>query len=109
MLKTLEGGVRMIVKALLEAFDRRRRTSEHADALMPALLPLYATLDPDTYGGAVLLGVDGVCIISHGSSRRDGDAQRASSVADEMVEQRHRRRAPRRHRLQSTGDRPAVA
>ena len=35
---------------------------------MPALLPLYAALDPDTYGGAVLLGVDGVCIISHGSS-----------------------------------------
>ncbi len=35
---------------------------------MPALLPLYATLNPDTYGGAVLLGVDGVCIISHGST-----------------------------------------
>ena len=35
---------------------------------MPALLPLYATLDPDTYGGAMLLGVDGVCIISHGST-----------------------------------------
>ena len=35
---------------------------------MPALLPLYATLDPDTYGGAVLLGVDGVCVISHGST-----------------------------------------
>ena len=25
-------------------------------------------MSPDTYGGAVLLGVDGVCIISHGSS-----------------------------------------
>ncbi|HMK98492.1 MAG TPA: hypothetical protein VK425_13150, partial [Acidimicrobiales bacterium] len=24
--------------------------------------------DPDTYGGAVLLGVNGVCVISHGSS-----------------------------------------
>lgn len=35
---------------------------------MPALLPLAGELDPDTYGGAVLLGVDGVCIISHGSS-----------------------------------------
>jgi glycerol-3-phosphate acyltransferase PlsX len=31
-------------------------------------LPLYETFDPDTYGGAILLGVDGVCIISHGSS-----------------------------------------
>jgi glycerol-3-phosphate acyltransferase PlsX len=25
-------------------------------------------LDPDTVGGAALLGVDGVCVISHGSS-----------------------------------------
>ena len=25
-------------------------------------------LEPDSYGGAMLLGVDGVCIISHGSS-----------------------------------------
>ena len=41
---------------------------EHAEALMPALMPLYTALNPDTYGGAVLLGVDGVCIISHGST-----------------------------------------
>jgi glycerol-3-phosphate acyltransferase PlsX len=25
-------------------------------------------LDPDTIGGGALLGVDGVCVISHGSS-----------------------------------------
>ena len=30
--------------------------------------PVITELSPDTYGGAVLLGVDGVCIISHGSS-----------------------------------------
>ena len=31
-------------------------------------MPLYATLDPDNTGGAMLLGVDGLCLISHGSS-----------------------------------------
>ena len=36
--------------------------------LIPALMPLYATLDPDNTGGAMLLGVDGLCLISHGSS-----------------------------------------
>ena len=36
--------------------------------LLPALAPLYAQLDPENTGGAMLLGVDGVCIISHGSS-----------------------------------------
>jgi glycerol-3-phosphate acyltransferase PlsX len=35
---------------------------------MPGLAPILAELDPDTTGGAMLLGVDGVCIISHGSS-----------------------------------------
>ena len=84
VLKSLEGGVRMIVKALLEAMtaDGYR---EHADALMPALVPLYATLDPDTYGGAVLLGVDGVCVISHGSSGATAMFN-GIKVADEMVQ-----------------------
>ena len=35
---------------------------------LPALLPLHQEMSPDTQGGAVLLGVDGICIISHGSS-----------------------------------------
>ena len=67
VLKTLEGGMHAVIGALLEAFAQPDY-KDHADALMPALLPLYETLNPDTYGGAVLLGVDGVCIIAHGSS-----------------------------------------
>ncbi len=68
VLKTLEGGMRAIIRALLEAFNSEPHYQAHAEALMPALLPLYETLDAETYGGAMLLGVDGVCIISHGSS-----------------------------------------
>ena len=68
VLKTLEGGLQAIASALLGAFASAPEYKEPADALLPALLPLYETLDPDTYGGAMLLGVDGVCIISHGSS-----------------------------------------
>ena len=82
-LKTLEGGVKALIRALLAAFaDEAYR--EHADALMPALLPLYAALDPDTYGGAVLLGVDGVCVISHGSTGATA-MRNAIGVAHEMV------------------------
>jgi phosphate acyltransferase len=68
VLKALEGAVKTIVKGLLAAFASKPEYKEHSDALLPALLELYATLDPETYGGAMLLGVDGVCIISHGSS-----------------------------------------
>ena len=83
-LKTLEGGMKALIGALLEAFSAEEYR-EHAAALMPALLPLYTSLNPDTYGGAVLLGVDGVCIISHGSSGATA-MRNAIGVAAEMVE-----------------------
>jgi glycerol-3-phosphate acyltransferase PlsX len=85
VLKTLEGGLKALVNALLQAFGSTPEYQQHADALMPAMLPLYTALDAETYGGAMLLGVDGVCIISHGSS-----SERAMlngiNVAREMVE-----------------------
>ncbi len=85
VLKTLEGGMKAVVAALLNAFTSKPEYKEHADALMPALLPLYETLDPEAYGGAMLLGVDGVCIISHGSSSERAIVN-AIQVAREMVE-----------------------
>jgi phosphate acyltransferase len=84
VLKTLEGGVKTVISALLEAFlpDEYK---EHAAALMPALMPLYIALSPDTYGGAILLGVDGVCIIAHGSSSAFA-IRNGIGVAKDMVE-----------------------
>jgi phosphate acyltransferase len=85
VLKTLEGGLRTVVRSLFAAFASDPSYQEHADALMPALLPLYETLDPETYGGAILLGVDGVCIISHGSTTAKAMVN-AIKVAQEMVQ-----------------------
>ena len=86
-LKALEGGLRVILTALLEAFAAEEHYKPHADALLPALLPLYAQVSPDTYGGAMLLGVDGVCIISHGSSNAQAMLN-AIKLGHEMVEHR---------------------
>jgi len=83
-LKTLEGGLKVLFAALLEAFGAEPHYKEHADALLPALMPLYAQMTPDTYGGAVLLGVDGICIISHGSSGETAVVN-ALKLADELV------------------------
>jgi glycerol-3-phosphate acyltransferase PlsX len=83
-LKTLEGGLKVLFTALLEAFGAEPQYKEHADALLPALMPLYAQMSPDTYGGAVLLGVDGICIISHGSSGETA-VLNALKLADELV------------------------
>src|SRR4051794_35292526 len=84
-LKTLEGGMRALVGALFEVFGSTDEAKAAAESLMPALLPLYAQLDPETYGGAMLLGVDGVCIISHGSSSATAIVN-AVRVAADMVD-----------------------
>ena len=68
VLKTLEGGMRTLVGAIFEAFDSSPEAKAASDVLLPALLPLYGSVDPDNTGGAMLLGVDGLCMISHGSS-----------------------------------------
>lgn len=68
ILKTLEGGVKVMVNAIVAAMSSTEEARRASEVLLPALVPLYEEMDPDTYGGATLLGVDGVCIISHGQS-----------------------------------------
>jgi phosphate acyltransferase len=66
-LKTLEGSMRFLIGALTGILSLPE-LKEAADALYPHLLPLAGELDPENTGGAMLLGVNGVCVISHGSS-----------------------------------------
>jgi phosphate acyltransferase len=80
-LKSLEGGMRALVSAVLGALN----ATDVADEALAGLLPLYKTVDPDTYGGAMLLGVKGVCIISHGSSSATAVVN-ALRVARDMVD-----------------------
>ena len=84
-LKTLEGGMKTLVEALFGVFGATPETQAASDVLVPHLLPLYAALDPNNTGGALLLGVDGVCIISHGSSNATAVVN-AVKVAAEAVE-----------------------
>ena len=85
VLKTLEGGMRFVQKAILERLTSTPELAALFDQVWPALEPLAIDLDPDTYGGAMLLGVDGVCIISHGSSSARAIVN-AVGVARDMVE-----------------------
>ena len=84
VLKTLEGGMRFVEKALLEAMTATEDLRAAFKVLWPAVEPLVNDLDPDSYGGAMLLGVEGVCIISHGSSSANAVVN-ALDVAREMV------------------------
>ncbi len=67
-LKALEGSLRFLFDTLLGVFGTDEATNEAAAVLLPHLLPVAAEFEPENTGGAMLLGTDGVCVISHGSS-----------------------------------------
>ncbi|MEE3015634.1 MAG: phosphate acyltransferase PlsX [Actinomycetota bacterium] len=87
-LKTLEGTAKAIVKALFSAFSSSEDAKAGADLLGPSLLPLYHKLDPDSVGGAVLLGVNGIAIVSHGSSSANAILN-AIKTAHELYRDNH--------------------
>jgi glycerol-3-phosphate acyltransferase PlsX len=67
-LKALEGTLRFIFDVVTGVFALDDETAAAAEVLLPHLLPLAAQFEPENTGGAMLLGTDGVCVISHGSS-----------------------------------------
>ena len=84
-LKTLEGSLKTLMMALFTALGERPEAAKAAEVLSPELGDLYNVFHPDSYGGAMLLGVKGVCIISHGSSTALA-IENAIKVASEMVD-----------------------
>lgn len=85
-LKSIEGAIRATAKLVFDALAAPELERESA-VVMPHLLDAATQVDPDRVGGAVLLGVDGVCVVAHGSS---GATAVVSSIARavECVEQR---------------------
>jgi glycerol-3-phosphate acyltransferase PlsX len=67
-LKTLEGALKFIFAAVLEVINTNEATRAAGDVLFAQLLPLASQLTPENQGGAMLLGLNGICVISHGSS-----------------------------------------
>jgi glycerol-3-phosphate acyltransferase PlsX len=67
-LKTIEGGMRTVLRLAAEALGLPVGDARVGEVLEPVLGPSVAQYDPDAFGGAVLLGIDGVCVISHGAS-----------------------------------------
>ncbi len=83
-LKLLEGTSAALLGQMRDVMTATPLRTAAAAILKPGLRELKRRLDPDTYGGAPLLGVDGVCIIGHGSSGPDAVAA-AVRVAAQAV------------------------
>lgn len=67
-LKTMEGTAEALFTLMKEAFMSDLRSKAGALLLKPALKEIKKQLDYEEYGGAPLLGVNGVSVVCHGSS-----------------------------------------
>jgi phosphate acyltransferase len=69
-LKALEGTIRTILDAFRGELESSARGRLGGLLIRPAARGIRQRLDPDTYGGAYLLGLRGLVVIAHGSSSR---------------------------------------
>jgi phosphate acyltransferase len=70
VLKLLEGTITTVLDALREEIVASRRGRVGGLLIRPAARGMRTRLDPDTYGGAYLLGLRGLAVIAHGNSSR---------------------------------------
>jgi glycerol-3-phosphate acyltransferase PlsX len=89
-LKILEGTIRTVIEGIRDAAASSVRGKLGGLLIRPGMRGLRARLDPDTYGGAYLLGLNGIVVIAHGrsSSRAMANAIRlaARGVDHRLVE-----------------------
>ena len=93
-LKTLEGTIRSVVSSLRAELEGGMRGKLGGALIHPAVRKLRSRLDPDTHGGAYLLGLRGMVVIAHGSSSRTAIANAvrmaARGVEHDIVGRLHR-------------------
>jgi glycerol-3-phosphate acyltransferase PlsX len=70
MLKLLEGTIKTLLAALRQEITATVPGKVGGLLIRPAAGRLRTRLDPDTYGGAYLLGLRGLAVIAHGNSSR---------------------------------------
>ena len=92
-LKTMEGTAKVVSGAIRDAIRSGRISSLGGLLVRGRVGRLRRELDPNTTGGAMLLGLRGVAVVAHGSSTADGIANAvrlAQRAADEhMIERTH--------------------
>jgi glycerol-3-phosphate acyltransferase PlsX len=69
-LKVTEGTIRTLLDALRQEITATSTGKLGGLLIRPASRRLRHRLDPDTYGGAYLLGLRGLAVIAHGNSSR---------------------------------------
>jgi glycerol-3-phosphate acyltransferase PlsX len=108
-LKTMEGTIRSVIGALRREIAATPRGRLGGLLIRPAARRLRERLDPDTYGGAYLLGLRGLVVIAHGSSSRRAIANAVRLAArgvEHRVVDRLAERIPERTAVAAGAERP---
>jgi len=84
-LKAAEGGVRLIQNVLKQEVTKSWLSKFAAVMMKKAFDGLKKRVDYAEYGGAPLLGIDGICIICHGRSNAKA-IKNAIRVAEEFIQ-----------------------
>jgi glycerol-3-phosphate acyltransferase PlsX len=69
-LKTLEGTIRTLLSGLRDELSSSSRGKLGGLLIRPAAAHMRELLDPESYGGGYLLGLNGLVVVAHGSSSR---------------------------------------
>jgi glycerol-3-phosphate acyltransferase PlsX len=97
-LKTLEGTIKTVLDALRTELGSSVRGRLGGLLVRPGARHLWERLDPETYGGGYLLGLNGLVVIAHGSSSRVAIANAirlgARGVEHRVVERLQERLSP---------------
>lgn len=100
-LKLLEGTIKELLDLLREEISATTTGKLGGLLIRPAARRIRSRLDPDTYGGAYLLGLRGLAVIAHGSSGRraiKNAIELAARGAEHHVVERLAERLPERER-----------
>jgi phosphate acyltransferase len=81
-LKTIEGTAKFTAAQFADALGGSRKARLGALLLRKELRALRSRIDPETYGGAALLGLEGTVVIAHGAASRKGAASACDLAAD---------------------------
>jgi glycerol-3-phosphate acyltransferase PlsX len=81
VLKLMEGTIKTVLEELREEITASRRGRVGGLLVRPAARGLRRRLDPETYGGAYLLGLRGLAVIAHGNSSRHAIANAVGLAA----------------------------
>ncbi len=86
LIKGMETASRMYTNALQAAFATNWRSRLGYGLARPALQAIRAKADPRQYGGAILLGVNGIVIVAHGSDDTEAFCSAVRQARDAVAQ-----------------------